>query len=248
MNFEIKTTDLAEIKVIAQQQLELAENADSVSDKAKFESNLEEVIAYYGSISKAACYAAIRKTEDPMKSAILQFSYPTIKVKETRDKDTKIVVRSIEDAEKPIDLGDLYKRCEGNLGADRNWIYSAEKLNYHLTLRAAERVNATVKSDSFYMNKLSREIDLGKNPCSNTQLLKTLNLVIAQMIGEEFKGNSHDVNYLIDVYANDNKKSKTGITAANHKTLRNYLKKICYRILTGGTGYDVEQREIKETV
>ena len=37
-----------------------------------------------------------------------------------------------------------------------------------------------------------------------------------------------------------------GITAANHKTLRNYLKKVCYRILTGGTGYDVDQREIKE--
>ena len=52
--------------------------------------------------------------------------------------------------------------------------------------------------------------------------------------------------YLVDVYSNDNKKSKTGITAANHKTLRNYLKKVCYRILTNGTGYDVESKEIKE--
>lgn len=245
MNFEIKTTDLAEIKVIAEQQLELADNAENVADKAKFESNLEEAVAYFASVSKAQCYAALRKAEDPMKAAILQFNYPTIKVKEVRDKDTKNITRSIVDAEKPIDLGDLYKRFEG-IGADPKWIYTAEKFNYHLTIRAAERVNATIKNDSFYMNQIAKEIDLGKNPCSNTQLLKTLNIVIGQMIGEEFKGNSHDVNYLIDVYANDNKKSKTGITAANHKTLRNYLKKVCYRILTGRTGYDVDQREIKE--
>ena len=140
----------------------------------------------------------------------------------------------------------MHKRLEG-IGADSKWIYACEKFNFYLTLRAAERVGATVKSDAFALQEISKEISLGKNPCSNTQLLKTLQKLVDMMLGEGVgKCTSHDVHYLVDCYANDNKKSKTGITLANHKTLRNYMKKICYRVLTNGTGYDVDQREIKD--
>ena len=107
-------------------------------------------------------------------------------------------------------------------------------------------MGTTVNSDAFRMNEISKAIDMGKTPLSNTNILKTLQIVISEMLGEEYKATSHDVKYLMYVYAQDNKKSKTAITAANHKTLRMYLKKVCYRILTNGTGYDVESREIRE--
>ena len=244
MALELKTTNLEEIKALAEEMLTRAESAETMEAKRTAEADLEEVINYYAGISKAHCYAEAKASGDPMKFAITRFFFPIIKVKETKDKDTEIVIRSIADAERPIDLGDLHNKL-GGIGADKNWLYAAEKFNFYLTVRAAGRVGAVVNSDAMVMNEIAKAFDMGKNPCSNTQLLKTLQLVVTMMLGEGYKANSHDVNYLVDVYSNDNKKSKTGITAANHKTLRNYLKKVCYRILTNGDGYEVQQKDIK---
>lgn len=245
MSIEIKTTNLEEIKAIADDLLNKAENAENVGDKIAIEKDLDDVLAEYAKISKAACYKAAKESGDPMRFAILEFYYPIIRIKETKDSETKAVTRSIIVAPKPIDLGDLHKKLEG-IGKNPHWIYMAEQFNFHLSKRAADRMNVTINTDAFYMNEIAKQIDLGKNPCSNTQLLKTLNTVVQAMIGEEYHALSHDVNYLVDCYVNDSKKSKTAVTAANHKTLRNYLKKVCYRILTNGKGYDVEQKEIKE--
>ena len=248
MAIELKTTDLAEIKALAEEYLEKVESCENVDEKASLQADLDEIINYYTATSKAKCYAAAKASDDPMQYAVLTFFFPTIKIKETKDKDTEVVIRSIVDAEKPIDLGDLHKKI-GGIGANPNWIYAAQKFNYHLTIRAAQRVGAKVNSDAFAMHEVARQMDMGKNPCTGTQMLKTLRGVVSQMLGEEYtsKVTSHDVNYLVDCYANDNKKSKTSITAANHKTLIGYLKKVCYRILTNGKGYGVDQREIKET-
>ena len=245
MSIEIKTTNLEEIKAMAEDLLNKAENAENVGEKVTIEKDLDDVLAEYAKISKAACYKAAKESGDPMKFAILKFYFPIIRVKETKDKDTGAILRSIIEADKPIDLGDLHNKL-GGIGVNPHWIYVAEQFNFHLSKRAADRMNVKINTDAFYMNELAKQIDLGKNPCSNTQLLKTLNSVVQAMIGEEYHALSHDVNYLVDCYVNDNKKSKTSVTAANHKTLRNYLKKVCYRILTDGQGYDVEQKEVKE--
>lgn len=242
---EFKTTNLDEIKAIAKDLLNQAENAEDVKTKTAIEKDLDEACAEYAKISKARCYKAAKDSGDPMQYAVLNFYYPAIKVKETHNKDTDTIIREIVDVDKPIDLGDMHKKLNG-IGKDTKWIYMAEQFNFHLSKRAADRIGATINTDCFYMDEIARQIDLGKNPCSNTQLLKTLNAIVAAMLGEEYHAVSHDVNYLIDVYVTDAKKSKTAVTAANHKTLRNYLKKVCYRILTNGKGYDVEQREIKE--
>lgn len=245
MAISLTTTNLDEIKAKAIELLELSENCTKVDEQREIEEDLDTVVKYYTATSKSICYAKARESGDPIKFAVKEFSFPVIRIIETEDREAGIKIRSIGDAMRPIDLGDMYKKLKG-IGADINWIYAAEKLNYHLTLRAAQRVGAKVKSDAFVMNEIARQIDLGKNPCSNTQILKTLQGVITMMLGDGYKATSHDVNYLVDCYANDNKKSKTSITAANHKTLRNYLKKICYRILTDSKCYDVEQREIKD--
>lgn len=244
MSIKLTTTNLDEIRKIAEETLEKSDEAKSADERRALDADLDEVISYYKHIAKTAMINEAKASDDAMKYAINRFFYGVIKVKETEDKDTGVTYRSIVDAEAPIDLGELHKKL-GGIGADPQWLHIAEKLNYHLTLRAAQRVGATVKHDSFMMNEISREIDLGKNPCSNTQMLKTLQTVITAMLGEGFKATSHDVNYLVDVYANDSKKSKTAISAANHKTLRNYLKKVCYRILNNLDGYSVEQKEIK---
>lgn len=242
----LTTTDLAEIKEIAKELLHSSVTAENVEKAKDFADDLGQVVEYYNDTSKKLFYEAAKASPDPLKYAILAFFYPGIRVKDQADPKTKTVTQVIDDRDLPVDIGNLYDSVTGGIGADKNWIYTLEKFNFHLTVRAAERVGAKLNMDNFYMRELAKSRDLGKNPCSNTQLLKTLQTIINEMIGPEYKATSHDVNYLVDVYANDSKKSKTAITAANHKTLRGYLKKVCYRILTDGTGYDVEQKEIKK--
>lgn len=240
-----KDITLAEVKAMAEDYLAKANSAEKSEDKAEFEDAMTQCINQYAFISKNACYDAAKASGDPMQYACTEFFFPVIRMKETRDKDSDVIIRSITDAVKPIDIGDMHKALNG-IGHDTNWIHDAEKFNYYLCIRAAERVGATIKNDSYRMSEIARQRSLGKNPCSNTNLLKTLQLIITEMLGEGYKVTSHDVNYLVDVYSNDNKKSKTAITAANHKTLRNYLKKVCYRVITDGKGYDVEAKEIKD--
>lgn len=244
MAIELTTTNLEEIRAKAEELLGLSENCENLEEQKKINDDLDTVIAYYTATSKAACYKAAKESGDAMKYAVTEFFFPIIRINETKDNETGAVFRSIADSVRPIDLGDLHKKLQG-IGADPKWIHAAERFNYHLTLRAAQRVGAKVKSDAFAMSDIAKQIDMGKNPCSNNQMLKTLQGIITMMLGEGYKATSHDVNYLVDCYASDSKKSKTAITAANHKTLRNYLKKVCYRILTNGNGYTVDQKEIK---
>ena len=245
MTIEItKSADLVEIRKSAEELLINAENAKNLEDRKAYEDALEQTVTYYKAVSKAQAYEAAKSSPDPMRWAINTFSYPTIKVTIATD-DAKNKFRRIDDTESAIDLRDLHAKLDG-IGVDKNWIHIAEKLNYYLTVRSAKRVGATVNSDAFVMSDIAKKMDMGKDPCSNTNMLKTLQSVITAMLGEGCKATSHDVNYLIDVYSNDVKKSKTSVSAANHKTLVGYLKKVCYRILNNRTGYDVEQREIKE--
>ena len=245
MAVNLTTTNLEEIKALAEELLEKADSAENVDEKKSIEADLEQTVNYYTAVSKSNCYSEAKASGNPMEFAVLKFFFPTIKVKETEDKETKAVFRSIEPATKPIDLVNMHQKL-GGIGADTKWFDALQKFNYYLTIRAAERVGAKVKSDALIISDVAKSIDMGKNPCSNTQLLKTLQGIVTMMLGGDYKANSHDVNYLVDVYANDNKKSKTSITLANHRTLAGYLKKVCGRILTNGTGYDVVQREIKE--
>lgn len=237
--------DLTELETLAKESLECWANSETKEDDAKWNKVMDYITGKYKSVSKKQAYDKIKSSNNPMHAAIRMWSYSTIRYRDKTDPDTKDKVRVLEKVQTPIDLGDLHTKL-GGVGHDPQWINMVEVFNYHLTLRAANRVGATIKTDNFRMRKLSKQINLGKDPTSNTQLLKTLQSIVTAMLGDGYKALSHDVNYLVDVYVNDDRRSKTAITAANHRVLRGYIKKICYRVLTGGIGYAVVQKEIKE--
>ena len=247
--FIIETTDLDEIKAMAKAELEKAVNAETIPVQQEHFDNVDACIAEYKDVSKAQMLRTVLGDAKPMHKAVLMYSYAIIKLSQKKDTATKTTVYEIVDGVAPIDLVDIYTRDNTKtFGATKMWYHSAQKFNYYLTLRAAERLGKKLSKETMecmVMSDIAKSRDLGKDPCSNTQLLKTLTTVIQEMLGEEYKPNSHDVNYLIDVYVTDSKKSNNAVTAANHRTLVRYLKKVCYRILTKGTGYDVEQKEIK---
>ena len=202
-------------------------------DATKAESAAIEKINEYTGVVRDMCFEDCKNTDNPMLAAVQTLSYVTIGVKDEQKGDDKVPVRSIVDKERQIDLLKLHKYC-GSIGADENWMHIAQKMNFLLTAQKAVDLGLDTKAvnDSYAMSEIARQFDMGKNPTSKTNLLKTLQTVISAMLGEGYKATSHDVNFLMSVYAKKNRKALT-VTCANHRYFRNYLAEVCHRIVTG---------------
>ena len=225
-----------------------AYQAGKVDDSVKLNAEIEKKVNEYTSIVRESCFEECKNSPDPMLTAVTVLSFVTIAVKDEQKGDDKVPVRKVVEKERQIDLFKLYKYCGDKgvaVGADPQWIYKAEQLNALLTAHKAKELGVDPKevSDSFAMSNIAREIDMGKNPTSNTNMLKTLNIVITAMLGDKYKATSHDVNFLFSVYSRKNRKALT-VTTANHKALRGYLAEICHRIVTGKK-YDLDYKKVK---
>lgn len=213
---------------------------------------LEQVVNQYTATAREICFDELKECEDPMLEAIKRLTFATIGVKETKKGEEKIPVSEIIDKEREIDLLRLHKFIEGGIGKNPKWNGLVERFNFYMTIRQAKRITkgkesltATLKeiNDSYAMCKIAQEIEMGKDPTSNTKLLATLQSVIDAMIGEEYKATSHDVNYLVDLYASKGK-GKLKVNCANHRYFRSYIAAICHGIVTN-TDYEVSFKKVE---
>ena len=204
------------------------EKAEKVNDA------ITKFVNEYTSIARQECFAECEAADDPMLEAIKRLRFMTIGVKDTKKGDEKIPVREIIEKERAIDLLKLHKAVEGGIGADKDWSYRAQKLNFLLTAQKAIDlgIDPKVINDSYAMSEIAKQIDMGKTPTSKTSILKTLQTVITAMLGDGVKATSHDVNYLMSVYSRKNRRALT-VTCANHRYFRGYLAEICNHIVTG---------------
>lgn len=215
-------------------------------DAMKIEKECDELVNEYTALCRKECFDALAGTENPMIEAVKQLSYPTIRVKDTKQGEEKIPVRIVEDIERAIDLLKLHKHVGGDgIGASKNWVNMVEKFNFLMTAQKAVDLGIDPKlvNDSYAMSEISKEIDMGKTPTSKTNILKTLNMVVAAMIGEEYKAKSHDVNYLLSVFSRKNRKALT-VSCANHKYMRQYLAEVCHRIILDKS-YEIDFKKIR---
>lgn len=213
----------------------------------KLNEKIDETVNEYTSIAREECFNALKATEDPMMEAVKTLVYPTIRAKDTKQGDEKIPVRVLEDVEKPIDLLKLHKFIGGDgIGKDSKWAHLIEKLNFMMTCQKATDlgIDPTSINDSYAMSDIARQIDMGKTPCSKTNILKTIQSIVTAMIGEEYKATSHDVAFLMSVYSRKNRAALT-VSCANHKYMRQYMAEICHRIVLGKS-YAIEYKKIKK--
>lgn len=236
---------LAELRERAELLLQKSNEAETVEERMKLDEELEKTINQYTSDSKIACYKAIAASDKPMHKACIDSFYPSIRLKETKDKTTLSIVRTIEDCQKLIDISEVHKKL-GGIGADPKWFNMAETFNFYMTVRAAKRIGATVNCNADIIKNIHKEIELGKDPVADKNLLVTLNMIIKAMIGDEYEATIKDVNFICDTYISDDKKATKGIKVADHKTFRHYLKKVCNHILTGSTGYGMDAKEVEK--
>lgn len=211
-------------------------------EATKADSEMTEKINEYTGIVRDMCFADCKASGDPMLAAVRMLYFTTIGVKDTEEGDDKVPVRSVIDKERQIDLLKLDKFC-GGIGADKNWSHIAMKLNFLLTAQKCADLGIDPKSinDSYAMSEIARQYDMGKNPTSKTNLLKSLQAVVTAMLGDGYKATSHDVNFLLSVFSRKNRAALT-VTCANHRYMRNYLAEICHRIVTGKS-YQVDYKK-----
>ena len=221
-------------------------NQEKKYDEAdKLDAEIAEKIGEYTHIVRTLCFEKCKETEDPMLTAVKMLEFKTIGVRDfTVGEDSKIPVREVIEKERRIDLLKLDSFC-GGIGHDKQWNHMVQKLNFLFTVKKCIDLGVDPKqvNDSYAMSEIAKQINLGKTPTSKTQILKTVNKVLAAMIGEGYKADSHDVNYLLDVYSKKSRKALT-ITTANHRFMRNYLAEICHRVVTGAS-YNVEYKKVK---
>lgn len=207
---------------------------------------LDKNVGEYTSLAQKKAFDECN--EDPegaMMAAVKRLTFDTIRIKEIPAKDGGVFHITKEAVSKPIDLIKLDKHCAG-IGANREWFHIAQKMNFLLTAKTAKDLGITdlkAINDSYAMSEIAAVFDMGKDPTSKTNLLRTLNTVISAMLGEEYKALSHDVNFLIKVYCKKGKKALS-VNCANHRYFVGYLAEICHRIVTGGT-YSVEYKAKK---
>lgn len=221
----------------------------STEDVSKIEREIDELAGEYASYQKLIVFEKCAASDDPMLYAV---QHPTYFIQQAKDdKQSKDIVPPLvlEPVERTIDLLQLHKHIPDGIGRDKKWPYIVEAFNSKLTARTAEEIGLNPKEivDSYAMSSISREIDLGKNPTSNTNLLKTFRSVIASMIGEEYAGKitSHDVAFLIKGYTKKSRKALT-LTVANHKTLRASMLDAC-RHIVNGEEYALDYKRSKES-
>lgn len=248
MTREEGTARLAALRASVEEQVKAFNDAvqnGRFEDSAKADRAMTDAANEYTATVRDMCFEECKATDDPMLAAVKTLSYVTIGVKDEQKGDDKVPVRVIVDKERQIDLLKLDKFC-GGIGADPNWMHVAQKMNFLLTCQKARDLGLDPKkvNDSYAMSEIARQFEMGKNPTSKTNMLRTLQMVVTAMLGDGYKATSHDVNFLLSVYSRKNRKA-LAVSCANHRNFRGYIAEVCHRIVTGKE-YELEYKTKRE--
>lgn len=248
MTREEGTAKLATLRASVEEQVKAYNDAvqnGRFEESTKADKTMTDSINEYTATVRDMCFEECKATPDPMLTAVKTLSYVTIGVKDEQKGDDKFPVRIIVDKERQIDLLKLDKFC-GGIGANPNWMHVAQKMNFLLTAQKAKDLGLDPKkvNDSYAMSEIARQFEMGKNPTSKTNLLRTLQMVVTAMVGDGYKATSHDVNFLLSVYSKKNRKALT-VSCANHRNFRGYVMEVCHRIVTNKS-YELEYKTKRE--
>ena len=191
-------------------------------------------------------YRALREKEvfascADVHEALVQHHFTTISHKKISEDG---VMTGIEKSERMVQI-DLRKFCEYK-SLDMGWFYEMQALNKRLTIKAATELGVSARDlksidDSYSMDKLAHEIDLGKTPTSDTQCVKHMQKVLDSLSEGEGRVNGHDLAYVWLCYAKKNNKNALRVICSKHTILQSLLMDVFHRVVTNGT-YGVDHK------
>lgn len=197
-------------------------------------------------------YRALREKEvfascADVHEALVQHHFTTISHKKISEDG---VMTGVEKSERMVQI-DLRKFCEYK-SLDMGWFYEMQALNKRLTLKAATELGVSAKEmksidDSYSMDKLAAEIDLGKTPTSDTQCVKHMQKVLDSLSEGEGRVNSHDLAYVWLCYAKKNNKTALRVICSKHTILQSLLMDVFHRVVTNAS-YGVDHKRTSNAV
>lgn len=224
------------------------------ADLEKLDNETSELEKEYARAAFHAAALELLDSDAPMLAAVTALNFEILKHKDAED-ENGIKSRKLVTAERPLDfvsLESFFAERGKKFGAESAWVYKVAAFNRLLCMRTAESIGADVKTvaEKFATPTQARDINLGKTPTSNTQLLKQLQIIIDSMLyvegekGNIYKANSHDVGYLLSLYAKKGR-GVLSVAAARPKYLEKLIAEILHRIVTEKS-YNIEFKEKKE--
>ena len=175
--------------------------------------------------------------------ALVKHHFTTIHHKQVREEG---VLTGVEKSDKEITI-DLKRFCEAK-NIDMAWFYELQSLNKRLTLKAATELGVSAKElkdidNSYNMDKLAAEIELGKTPTSDTQIVKHMQKVLDTLSEGEGRVNGHDLTYLWMCYGKRNNKAALRVMCSKHNQLMTLLTDVFHRVVTDGVyGVDYKRK------
>lgn len=150
----------------------------------------------------------------------------------------------IEKADKEVMI-DLKAFCEHH-GFPLEWWYELQALNKRLTVKVARSLGVGPTelrkiNDSYTMNELAKQIELGQNPDSNSQVTKHMQKVLDLLDEGCGRVNGYDLAYVMSTYTKRNSKRALSVSCSKHSALQNILLDVFHRVATGKV-YDVDYK------
>lgn len=191
----------------------------------------------YRAIRESEVFAGLADTHQ----AIELHHFTTIGHKRVTDEGR---MTGVEKADRTVQI-DLKRFCEVK-GFDLGWFYELQALNKRLTLRVANNIGVSAAEmkridDSYSMDKLASEIQLGKTPTSDTQVVKHMQRVLDMLSPNEGKVNGHDLGYVMACYTKRNNKAALRVQCSKHTLLMSLMGDVFFRIVTKGV-YGVDYK------
>lgn len=213
---------------------------------------------YYADMAKIS----IGKDENAMVNIIKAASFNTKVLATTKDEISgKVIEVALTDKAVRIDLAAFdrvyAKTAPGKTTAahDQMWTYAISKLNQLFCLDRAEALGASkaIINKTYFLREKARDIELGKTPTSNTQLLNAVQEVVDMLVYVEnektkhntYKATSHDVAYLKAVYTRISSKEELNVTVMNDRRFNDAIVRMMKKIITGGK-YGVDGYKTKK--
>lgn len=221
--------------------------ADKLDELTKAETAIKEGEQQYALDKMTAEFDEFIKTENPMRAAVEKHHYYVLGHKIERVDGVVTGCSIVEDKIKQVDLLRFCKYAK----LDSKWQYTVEKFNKLLTLRLAKELKlkpAQIKAidDSFAMNSMAKDIEMGATPTSNTQICKQLQMCIDGILFEDdgkgkntIKCNSHDVAYMLACFSKRSNRKVLTVSTAKSGFVNNLVGDVMYRIVNGLT-YSVD--------
>ena len=226
----------------------------SIIDSAK--EKLNKAVKEYNAEVIRLEFITLKGKTHTMLEAIEQLNIATITEKEKEDKDTGIITYSIEPAIKQISLVELSKFCGNDIAIDNKWSYYIDKFCYLMTYRIASELGKPGSEvrrkleQTYYITDVAKQMDMGKTPTSNTQMLKQLQTIVDAIIYKEdkngnniYKASSHDVAYILQTMS---KRSKSGtVVTPRPLTMHTLIMDVLHKIVKGNS-YKIDYKTKKQ--